>query len=91
MQPGGLDLFLLFGSAVLVAAMGLWLLRQLQTRALLIRVPVEWAAERPTLPRLGGAALFGNVGVYLFLRRDQPEPEPPIDAPVAYSELVAGG
>lgn len=115
-------LFLLFGSAVLVATVGLQLMRRLQMRALLTRVPVQWNTERPTRRRLTGALIFGIgwgvadacpgpiaaqvgegiawglctfagvvIGVYLFLRRDQPEPEPAVDGPVASQELVAGG
>lgn len=113
-------LFLFFGSAVLVAAIGLRLLRRSQMRALLTRVPMHWDVERPTLRRLAGAALFGIgwgvadacpgpiaaqvgegiawglcslvgvvIGVYLFLRRNQPEPEPAIDPPVAYPQMVS--
>ena len=112
--------FLFFGSAVLVGAIGLRLLRRFKMRALLTRVPVHWDTERPTVPRLAGAALFGIgwgvadacpgpiaaqvgegiawglctfvgvvVGVYLFLRRNQPEPEPATDAPVASPELAS--
>lgn len=112
--------FLFFGSAVLVAAIGIRLLRRFKVRALLTRVPVHWDTERPTPRRLAGAVLFGIgwgvadacpgpiaaqvgegiawglctfvgvvVGVYLFLRRNQPEPEPAIDTPGVSPELAA--
>ena len=106
-------LFLLFASAVLVAAVGLALLRRSEMRALLTRAPVNWTQERPAHRHIAGSALFGVgwgiadacpgpiatqvgqgiawglftfagvvIGVYLFLRRNQPETEPAIDAPV---------
>jgi len=112
--------FLCFGSAVLVAAIGIRFLRRFKVRALLTRVLVHWDTERPTFTRLAGAVLFGIgwgvadacpgpiaaqvgdgiasglctfvgviIGVYLFQRRNQPEPEPAIDATCAYPELAA--
>jgi uncharacterized protein len=106
-------LFLLFASAVLVAAVGVALLRRSERRALLTGAPIRWTPERPARRHIAGSALFGLgwgiadacpgpiatqvgegiawglftfagvvIGVYLFLRRDQPETEPATDAPV---------
>ncbi len=52
-------LFLFFGSAVLVAAAGLALLRRLQPRALLVDAPVSWTTERPARRHIVGALVFG--------------------------------
>jgi uncharacterized membrane protein YedE/YeeE len=113
-------LYLLFASAVLVAAAGLALLRRRETRALLTRAPIEWTPERPARRHIAGAAIFGlgwgiadacpgpianqvgqgitwglftfagaAIGVYLFLRRDQPETEPATDAPVSAARAPA--
>lgn len=111
--------FLCFGSAVSVAAIGTRLLRRFKMRSLLTRVPVLWETERPNLRHIVGGLLFGLgwgvsdacpgpiaaqvgegipwslctfagvvTGVYLFLRRSQPEPQPAIDVPDAYPELA---
>jgi uncharacterized protein len=103
-------LFLLFGSAVLVAAIGQALLRRAGRRALLVDARITCEPERPQRRHLAGAALFGLgwgiadacpgpianqvgqgvawslftfagvvFGVYLFLRREQPETEPATD------------
>ena len=115
-------LYLLFASAVLVAALGLALLRRSHMRALLTRAPVDWRPERPARRHIAGSALFGLgwgiadacpgpiaaqvgqgiawgactfagvvIGVYLFLRREQPETEPATDAVPPYADLVASG
>jgi uncharacterized membrane protein YedE/YeeE len=107
-------LFLLFASAVLVAAVGQALLRRAERRALLVDTQITCEPERPARRHLAGAALFGLgwgiadacpgpiatqvgqgiawslftfagvvIGVYLFLRREQPETEPATDAPVS--------
>ena len=109
-------LFLLFASAVLVAAVGQALLRRAERRALLVDARITCEPERPERRHLTGAALFGLgwgiadacpgpianqvgqgiawslftfagvvIGVYLFLRREQPETEPATDA-VVWSE-----
>lgn len=107
-------LFLLFGSAVLVAWVGMALLRRAERRALLVDAQITCEPERPARRHLAGAALFGLgwgiadacpgpiatqvgqgiawslftfagvvIGVYLFLRREEPETEPATDAPVS--------
>jgi uncharacterized membrane protein YedE/YeeE len=106
-------LYFLFASAVLVAAVGVELLRRAERRALLVDAQITCEPERPARRHLAGAAIFGLgwgiadacpgpianqvgqgigwglftfagvvIGVYLFLRRDQPETEPATDAPV---------
>jgi uncharacterized membrane protein YedE/YeeE len=103
-------LFLLFASAVLVAAVGIALLRRAERRALLVDAPITCEPERPARRHLAGAALFGLgwgiadacpgpiatqvgqgigwalftftgvvIGVYLFVRREQPDTEPATD------------
>jgi hypothetical protein len=52
-------LFLFFASAVIVAAAGLWLLRRVRPRALLVDARVEWATERPARRHVVGALVFG--------------------------------
>lgn len=52
-------LFLFFASAVLVAAVGLALLRRIQPRALLVDVRVSWTKERPVRRQIVGALVFG--------------------------------
>jgi len=107
-------LFLLFGSAVLVAAVGLALLRRAERRALLVDAQITCEPERPARRHLTGAAIFGLgwgiadacpgpiavqvgqgiawglatftgvvIGVYLFVRREEPETEPATDVPTA--------
>jgi uncharacterized protein len=107
-------LFLLFGSAVLVAAVGLALLRRAERRALLVDARITCEPEAPTRRHLAGAAIFGLgwgiadacpgpvaaqvgqgigwglatfagviIGVYLFVRREEPETEPATDVPTA--------
>jgi uncharacterized protein len=113
-------LYLLFASAVLVAAACLALLRRREARALLTRAPIDWTPERPGRRHIAGAAIFGlgwgiadacpgpianqvgqgiawalftcvgaAIGVYLFLRRDQPETEPATDAPAGAARAAA--
>jgi uncharacterized membrane protein YedE/YeeE len=107
-------LYFLFASAVLVAAIGVALLRRAERRALLVDAQITCEPERPARRHLVGAAVFGLgwgiadacpgpiatqvgqgiawslftfagvvIGVYLFLRREQPETEPATDAPLA--------
>ena len=52
-------LFLFFGSAVAVAALGLALLRRSGTRALFAGAPVGWVAERPARRHVAGSLVFG--------------------------------
>jgi uncharacterized membrane protein YedE/YeeE len=52
-------LFLMFASAVLVAAIGLQILRRRTARALLTDAPVSWTRERPGRRHVVGSLLFG--------------------------------
>ncbi len=52
-------LYFLFASAVLVAAVGLALLRRGERRALLTGAPLRWTPERPARRHIVGAAVFG--------------------------------
>jgi uncharacterized protein len=52
-------LFLFFGSAVAVAAVGVELLRRLRARALLTGAPVGWQRERPQRRHVVGSVVFG--------------------------------
>ncbi len=52
-------LFLFFGSAVLVSAVGVELLRRRHARALLTGAPVAWPRERPERRHIVGSAIFG--------------------------------
>ena len=52
-------LFLFFGSAVLVATVGVELLRHWRARALLTGAPVSWTRERAGRRHVVGSALFG--------------------------------
>jgi uncharacterized protein len=52
-------LFLVFGSALLTAAVGLRLLRARRERALLVDRPVRWPAQRPERRHIVGGLLFG--------------------------------
>jgi uncharacterized membrane protein YedE/YeeE len=52
-------LFLFFGSAVVVASVGVELLRRRQARALLTGAVVDWPRERPQRRHVVGSAIFG--------------------------------
>lgn len=52
-------LFLFFASAVLVAAVGLALVRRFRSRALLTPVEIGWPRERPARRHILGSLLFG--------------------------------
>jgi uncharacterized protein len=52
-------LFLFFASAVLVASVGLRLLRRLRARALLADAPIAWTSERLQRRHVAGSVLFG--------------------------------
>lgn len=52
------DVFLIMGSAVAVAAVGLRLLRAFRVRAYVTGEPVNWVAERPRLRHINGSMLF---------------------------------
>ena len=51
--------FLVMGSAVLVAAIGAWLMRALRLRAVITGEPIGWSLERPQGKHIGGSLLFG--------------------------------
>lgn len=53
------DVFFLMGSAIVIAAIGTWLLRFFGARALATREPVAWTVERPELRHVVGSLLFG--------------------------------
>jgi uncharacterized protein len=53
------DVFLLMGSAVVVAALGARLLRYLGVRTLTTREPMSWSVERPERRHVLGSVLFG--------------------------------
>jgi uncharacterized protein len=52
-------LFLFFGSAVLVATVGLRMLRRAQARALLTGAPIRWTPQRPERRHVVGSVVFG--------------------------------
>ena len=52
-------LFLFFAAAVLVAAIGLALLRRARMRAVLTGAPVSWTRGRPERRHIVGSLLFG--------------------------------
>lgn len=103
-------LFLFFASAVLVAGVGLWLLRRRRMPALVTRQPIAWRQDPVGRGHIAGSIIFGLgwgisdacpgpiatqvgqgiawgvwtllgvvVGIYLFLRRDQPDTEPAVE------------
>lgn len=115
-------LFLFFASAVLVAAVGLTLVRRVQPRALLVDTQVSWTTEQPARRHIVGAVVFGIgwavadacpgpiatqvgqgivwglftmvgvvIGVYVFLKRQQPETEPATDLAVPASGTALTG
>jgi uncharacterized membrane protein YedE/YeeE len=53
------DVFLLMGSAVVVASLGARLLRGAGARALLSGEPIEWDLVRPEFRHVAGSVLFG--------------------------------
>ena len=53
------DVFLLMGSAVIVAAVGARLLRAASATALLNREPIAWKVERPQRRHIVGSMVFG--------------------------------
>jgi uncharacterized membrane protein YedE/YeeE len=52
------DVFLIMGSAVAVAAVGLRLLKAFHVRALVTGEPVKWVVEMPRRRHIVGSALF---------------------------------
>jgi uncharacterized protein len=52
-------LFLFFASAVLVAAVGVELLRRARLRAVLTGAVIDWPRERPQRRHVVGSAIFG--------------------------------
>jgi len=104
-------LFLFFASAVLVATLGLALLRRLRVRALITRERIDWPTQPLQSRHITGSIIFGLgwgiadacpgpiatqlgqgiawglltlagtvLGVHLFLRHDQPDTEPAVEA-----------
>jgi uncharacterized protein len=55
-----LDVFLLMGSAVAVAAVGVRMLRALKARAAITGDAIQWSVERPSMRHFVGSALFGT-------------------------------
>lgn len=53
------DVFLLMGSAVFVAGVGVRMLRRTGVRALATGEEISWTTERPQARHFAGAALFG--------------------------------
>jgi uncharacterized protein len=53
-------LFLMFGSAVLTAFVGLRLLRALRSRAVITGEPVAWSVQKPARNNLVGSVIFGT-------------------------------
>ena len=53
------DVFLLMGSAVAVAAIGVRLLRAVGARALVTQEPIAWNVERPQRHHILGSLVFG--------------------------------
>jgi uncharacterized membrane protein YedE/YeeE len=53
------DVFLLMGSAIVVAALGARLLRHLGVRTLTTSEPMSWSVERPERRHVVGSVLFG--------------------------------
>lgn len=54
------DVFLLMGSAILVAAIGTRLLRILAVHSLATREPIAWTTEKPERRHVVGSVLFGT-------------------------------
>jgi hypothetical protein len=52
-------LFLLFASAVLVATIGVTLLRRRRVRAVFVARPVSWAIQTPARRHIVGSLIFG--------------------------------
>jgi uncharacterized membrane protein YedE/YeeE len=52
-------LFLFFASAVLVANVGLALVRRAKVRAVLTGAPISWTPERPARRHIVGSLIFG--------------------------------
>ena len=52
-------LYFFFASAVATAALGLWLVRRRQRRALLVNTELTWTADRPARRHVVGALVFG--------------------------------
>jgi uncharacterized membrane protein YedE/YeeE len=53
------DVFLLMGSGILVAAIGVRLLRGAGARAIVTREVIDWSSERPRARHVVGSVLFG--------------------------------
>jgi hypothetical protein len=57
-------LFLFFASAVLVASVGLFLLRRRRTRALLTEQLISWPRESVGRGHIVGSIIFGSAGAF---------------------------
>ena len=53
------DMFLLMGSAIIVAAIGIRVLRAAGLRALTTREPIAWSLQRPERRHVLGSVMFG--------------------------------
>ena len=53
------DVFLLMGSAIVVAAVGIRVLRAAGARAFVTGEPIGWSLERPRARHFAGSVLFG--------------------------------
>lgn len=53
------DVFLLMGSGIAVAALGMHALRRFEARALVTREPIAWTLEAPQRKHVVGSVLFG--------------------------------
>jgi len=53
------DVFLIMGSAIATAAVGVRVLRALRIRSIVDGTPVTWAVDTPRPKHFGGSALFG--------------------------------
>ena len=58
------DVFLLMGSAIAVAAIGVRLLRAASARALVTKEPIAWKVERPQRHHILGSLVFVSAGAW---------------------------
>jgi len=54
------DVFLLMGSAIAVAALGLWILKRVNALALVTRERVAWTLAKPARRHVVGSVVFGT-------------------------------
>lgn len=55
----GAHVFLLMGSAIIVAAVGAQLLRRAELRSVVTREPIAWTGESPAARHVVGSVIFG--------------------------------